>query len=86
MEALVWGRFPLFIFPAETRDTVMLTECLGLGFGFSFGVFQDYYSSHLPFEGSGSIAVVGTTTLVSFSFYLSPSLSTFCQATIRTSN
>ncbi|KAL2125973.1 hypothetical protein VTI74DRAFT_2052 [Chaetomium olivicolor] len=41
-------------------------EALVWGFGFSFGVFQDYYSSHLPFKGSGEIAVVGTTTLVSF--------------------
>jgi hypothetical protein len=41
--------------------------CYCLGFGFSFGVFQDYYSSHLPFKGAGNIAVVGTTTLVSLS-------------------
>lgn len=32
------------------------------GFGFSFGVFQDYYSTHAPFAGSGSIAAIGTTT------------------------
>ncbi|KAH6854586.1 major facilitator superfamily domain-containing protein [Chaetomium sp. MPI-CAGE-AT-0009] len=38
-------------------------EALVWGFGFSFGVFQDYYSSHLPFKGAGNIAVVGTTTL-----------------------
>ncbi|KAK4121691.1 MFS general substrate transporter [Parathielavia appendiculata] len=38
-------------------------EALVWGFGFSFGVFQDYYSSHLPFQGAGNIAVVGTTTL-----------------------
>ncbi|KAL2144852.1 hypothetical protein VTI28DRAFT_8412 [Corynascus sepedonium] len=40
-----------------------LVEALVWGFGFSFGVFQDYYSSHLPFQGAGNIAVVGTTTL-----------------------
>lgn len=33
-----------------------------LGFGFSFGVFQDYHSSHAPFPGTGSIAAIGTTT------------------------
>lgn len=38
--------------------------CSRVGFGFSFGVFQDYYASHLPFKGSGNIAVVGTSTLV----------------------
>lgn len=36
-----------------------------LGFGFSFGIFQDYYSSHEPFSSSKSIAVIGTTTSVS---------------------
>lgn len=35
------------------------------GFGFSFGIFEDYYSSHAPFAGSGSIAAIGTTTSVS---------------------
>ncbi|KXJ87399.1 major facilitator superfamily domain-containing protein [Microdochium bolleyi] len=38
-------------------------EALVWGFGFSFGVFQDYYTTHLPFKGTGNIAVVGTTTL-----------------------
>ncbi|PON27771.1 hypothetical protein TGAM01_v203538 [Trichoderma gamsii] len=37
-------------------------EALTFGFGFSFGVFQDYYSSHAPFDGSGGIAAIGTTT------------------------
>ncbi|PNP39784.1 hypothetical protein TGAMA5MH_08303 [Trichoderma gamsii] len=39
-------------------------EALTFGFGFSFGVFQDYYSSHMPFAGSGGIAAIGTTTTV----------------------
>ena len=34
------------------------------GFGFSFGVFQDYYSSHEPYASSGNIALIGTLTLV----------------------
>ncbi|KAI4595711.1 hypothetical protein KJ359_006702 [Pestalotiopsis sp. 9143b] len=37
-------------------------EAFTFGFEFSFGVFQDYYSSHAPFAGSGNIAVIGTTT------------------------
>ncbi|KAK7969091.1 MFS general substrate transporter [Apiospora saccharicola] len=38
-------------------------EALVWGFSFSFGVFQDYYSSHEPFRGSGNIASIGTTTM-----------------------
>ncbi|KAL9624616.1 MAG: hypothetical protein Q9160_001281 [Pyrenula sp. 1 TL-2023] len=37
-------------------------EAVTFGFGFSFGVFQDYYSDHAPFAGSGNIAAIGTTT------------------------
>lgn len=36
-----------------------------LGFPFAFGVFQEYYSTHPPFEGSGNIAVIGTCAMVS---------------------
>jgi hypothetical protein len=35
------------------------------GYAFAFGIFQDYYSSHPPFEGSGHIAVIGTCAMVS---------------------
>ncbi|KAF2469223.1 MFS general substrate transporter [Lindgomyces ingoldianus] len=38
-------------------------EALVYGFGFSFGVFQDFYSNHEPFAGSSHIAVIGTTTM-----------------------
>ncbi|KAF2141627.1 uncharacterized protein K452DRAFT_326745 [Aplosporella prunicola CBS 121167] len=38
-------------------------EALVWGFGFTFGVFQDYYSSHEPFAGSANIAVVGTCAM-----------------------
>lgn len=38
---------------------------LWTGFGFSFGIFQEYYSTHPPFAGSANIAVIGTTTMVS---------------------
>lgn len=40
-------------------------EALVFGFGFSFGVFQDFYSNREPFAHSGHIAVIGTTTMVS---------------------
>lgn len=43
-----------------------------LGFGFSFGVFQEYYSHHEPFAGSNSIAAIGTTTTVRYLPTLSP--------------
>jgi hypothetical protein len=39
-------------------------DAVMIGFGFSFGVYQDYYSVHEPFAGSASIAVIGTTTMV----------------------
>lgn len=29
----------------------------------AFGVFQDYYTTHAPFSGSGSIAVIGTCAM-----------------------
>ncbi|RYP32380.1 hypothetical protein DL767_005245 [Monosporascus sp. MG133] len=45
----------------ETRQD--LTDDIA-GFGFSFGIFQDYYSSYEPFLGAGNIAVIGTSTLV----------------------
>jgi hypothetical protein len=35
-----------------------------IGFGFSFGVFQDYYSTHAPFTGTGNVAIIGTLTTV----------------------
>ncbi|KAF2502604.1 MFS monocarboxylate transporter, partial [Lophium mytilinum] len=34
-----------------------------LGFPFAFGVFQEYYSTHPPFQGSGNIAVIGTCAM-----------------------
>lgn len=41
-------------------------EALVWGFPFSFGLFQEYYSSHEPFASNpGGIAVIGTTASVS---------------------
>ena len=43
-------------------------EALVWGFPFSFGVFQDYYSTHEPFEGSPNLAIIGTCAMVSSSY------------------
>lgn len=40
-----------------------IVEALVWGFPFSFGVFQDYYSTHPPFAGSRNIAVIGTCAM-----------------------
>ncbi|KAM0218320.1 hypothetical protein ACHAPA_002402 [Fusarium lateritium] len=39
-----------------------VVEAVTFGFGFSFGVFQEYYSHNEPFAGSSNIAAIGTTT------------------------
>lgn len=33
------------------------------GFGYSFGVFQAYYSTHEPFAGASNVAVIGTCAM-----------------------
>ncbi|EFY94170.1 MFS transporter [Metarhizium robertsii] len=38
-------------------------EALTWGFPFSFGVFQDYYSTHEPFAGSEQIPIIGTCAM-----------------------
>ncbi|OTB07091.1 hypothetical protein M426DRAFT_318449 [Hypoxylon sp. CI-4A] len=38
-------------------------EALVWGFPFAFGVFQDYYTTHEPFQGSQNIAVIGTCAM-----------------------
>ncbi|KAG6018654.1 hypothetical protein E4U41_003683 [Claviceps citrina] len=40
-----------------------LVEALTWGFPNSFGVFQDYYSTHEPFAGSDQIPVIGTCAM-----------------------
>ncbi|KAL1628510.1 hypothetical protein SLS56_005855 [Neofusicoccum ribis] len=40
-----------------------LIEALVWGFAFTFGVFQDYYSTHEPFIGEKNIAVIGTMAM-----------------------
>lgn len=60
IEAFVFGEF----MRASLRPSSRLTRGQP-GFGFSFGIFQDYLSKHEPFAGSDKIAVIGTTTMVS---------------------
>ncbi|KAF2723672.1 MFS general substrate transporter [Polychaeton citri CBS 116435] len=40
-----------------------VVEAMVFGFGFSFGIFQEYYSNHKPFAGTGNVAIIGTTTM-----------------------
>ncbi|CRG83535.1 Monocarboxylate transporter 10 [Talaromyces islandicus] len=40
-----------------------IIEALVWGFTFSFGIFQDYYSTHEPFKGSGNTAIIGTCAM-----------------------
>ncbi|KAM0807521.1 putative Major facilitator superfamily domain-containing protein, partial [Seiridium cardinale] len=49
-------------------------EALVWGFGFSFGVFQDYYNTPEPFVGASNIAVIVTSIL----FSLMMAMSSFC--------
>ncbi|KAH8195106.1 hypothetical protein TruAng_010726 [Truncatella angustata] len=57
-------------------------EALVWGFGFSFGIFQDYYSNHEPFIGEGNIAVIGTSTLGTM-YIGTPIVITFCRLYAR---
>jgi hypothetical protein len=68
VEALVWGQF-LFFPPSgkSNRGHAMSQRCTDLfaGFPFSFGVFQEYYTTHEPFASEPSgIAIIGTTATV----------------------
>lgn len=42
-----------------------MIEGLVWGFSFSFGIFQEYYSTHEPFAGQSNIALTGTCVMVS---------------------
>lgn len=61
LEALVWGQLTLKL---KLEYGEMGTDRRALGYAFSFGIFQDYYSAHEPFRGSGNIAVIGTCAMV----------------------
>ncbi|KAL2181351.1 major facilitator superfamily domain-containing protein [Thermothelomyces heterothallicus CBS 202.75] len=40
-----------------------MVEALVWGFSYSFGVFQDYYSTHEPFAGAANVPVIGTCAM-----------------------
>ncbi|KAJ5895000.1 hypothetical protein N7495_006691 [Penicillium taxi] len=40
-----------------------MLEALVWGYAFAFGIFQDYYTTHKPFEGSNNIAIIGTCAM-----------------------
>lgn len=58
LEALIWGTF------AHCSLFRLGHAHLHTGFPASYGVFQDYYTTHEPFAGSSNIAVVGTCAMV----------------------
>ncbi|GAB7363272.1 hypothetical protein MBLNU230_g3553t1 [Neophaeotheca triangularis] len=56
-----------------------MMEALVWGFPFSFGVFQDYYSTHPPFADSpSSIAAIGTTS-TGLMYFLAPACAILTQ-------
>jgi hypothetical protein len=70
------GHETLALLPADRGKDAWLylaasfmMEMLIWGFAFTFGLFQEYYSSHDLFSSSGNIAVIGSCSLVSLSNY-----------------
>jgi hypothetical protein len=65
VETLIWGKVSShwsFLNSGLFANTVDLL----IGFPFSFGIFQEYYSTHEPFVSKPyGIAAIGTTALVS---------------------
>lgn len=56
LEGLIWGMHSTRFESTSINDRT--------GFAASYGIFQDYYSTHEPFSGSGNIAVVGACAMV----------------------
>ncbi|KAK7181931.1 major facilitator superfamily transporter [Paraphaeosphaeria sporulosa] len=74
-----------WLFPASA---VML-EALLWGFPSVFGVFQDYYTTHPPFAGSQSTAVIGTCAMATMYLgmsviYVVPKLGQICDGIVYT--
>jgi len=73
VEALVWGKslcvslrlFTCLVIWEKCSRVLESRTLTNPGFPFSYGVFQEYYSTHEPFAGSGNIAVIGTCAMVS---------------------
>lgn len=59
IEALIWGKFQHL---TQSGTSSRPNSCPG--FSFAYGIFQDYYSTHEPFQGSSNIAIIGTCTMV----------------------
>ncbi|KAL9586794.1 MAG: hypothetical protein Q9212_000680 [Teloschistes hypoglaucus] len=53
-------------------------EALVWGFPFSFGVFQEYYSSHEPFQSDGGIAIIGTLS-AGLMYFMTPVVIAACK-------
>lgn len=50
--------------------TCFFVEAFVWGFPFSYGIFEEYYSTHEPFAGKSGIPAVGSSALVGYpSFY-----------------
>jgi hypothetical protein len=67
VEALVWGQCNVFHSEIDSRSPAMTLSSANVlaGFPFSFGVFQEYYTTHEPFSNEPSgIAIIGTTATV----------------------
>jgi hypothetical protein len=64
VEALVWGQCNVFHSEINSRSPAIALSSANVlaGFPFSFGVFQEYYTTHEPFSDEPSgIAIIGTT-------------------------
>ncbi|KAI1814176.1 major facilitator superfamily transporter [Poronia punctata] len=57
-------------------------DALVWGFPFAFGIFQDYYQSHEPFQTQGNIAVIGTSCL-GVMYLTAPIIMGLCQMFAR---
>jgi hypothetical protein len=44
--------------------TCFFVEAFVWGFPFSYGIFEDYYSTHEPFAGKSGVPAVGTSAMV----------------------
>ncbi|KAL8634184.1 hypothetical protein Q9189_000103 [Teloschistes chrysophthalmus] len=53
-------------------------EALVWGFPFSFGVFQEYYSTHEPFKSDGGIAIIGTLS-AGLMYFMTPVVIAACK-------
>lgn len=63
IEGLTWGRSWIYL-PNPSSYVARSNHNPILGFAFSYGVFQDYYSTEDSFRKSGNIAAIGTCALV----------------------